>query len=178
VVTTGYTLQRLGAGDAAPYRELMLQAYALYPEAFTSSPVERAALALSWWEQRLSNAPDAPDCVLAAQAGQELLGVVGMQFDQREKAQHKCTLLGMYVPKAFRGQGIAQALLKAAQAHAMLRPKVSVMQLTVTNGNHTAERLYLSQGFVRYGLEPMAVAVNEGYVEKIHMWKHLERTTP
>mgnify|MGYP006177510213 CR=1 FL=1 len=36
----------------------MLQAYALHPQAFTSSVRERAAMPLSWWESRLSSKLD------------------------------------------------------------------------------------------------------------------------
>src|SRR3954471_15545476 len=44
---------RLTPGEAQPYRALMLEAYAREPDAFTSTPEERAALPMSWWEKRL-----------------------------------------------------------------------------------------------------------------------------
>ena len=51
-------IRRLRAGDALVYRELMLQAYALHPQAFTSSVGERAKLPITWWESRLGSRLD------------------------------------------------------------------------------------------------------------------------
>ena len=45
-----------------------------------------------------------------------------------------------------------------------------LVQLTVTDGNHGAEALYRQCGFVPFGLEPLAVAVNGEFVSKLHMW--------
>lgn len=43
-------IRPLQASDALAYRALMLEAYGAYPQAFTSSVAERAAMPLSWWE--------------------------------------------------------------------------------------------------------------------------------
>ncbi|KEZ64645.1 GNAT family acetyltransferase, partial [Pseudomonas syringae pv. syringae FF5] len=48
-----------------------------------------------------------------------------------------------------------------------------VVQLTVTQGNTEAVGLYERMGFVTFGLEPLAVAVGNGFVAKVHMWKDL-----
>ena len=48
------------------------------------------------------------------------------------------------------------------------------MQLTVTEGNEPAVGLYESCGFVRFGVEPLAVAVGSGYVSKVHMWRRVD----
>ena len=45
-----------------------------------------------------------------------------------------------------------------------------VVQLTVTQGNAQAQALYARNGFVEYGVEPYAVAVEQGFVSKVHMW--------
>ena len=51
-------IRALGAADAETYRALMLEAYGAYPQAFTSSVAERAAMPLSWWQKRLDNPLD------------------------------------------------------------------------------------------------------------------------
>ena len=51
-------VRTLGTHDAKAYRALMLEAYGAYPQAFTSSVAERAAMPLSWWEKRLSSPLD------------------------------------------------------------------------------------------------------------------------
>lgn len=176
----------LPASYAAEYRALMLHAYAAHPDAFTSSATERERLPLSWWEARLRGGVGAAEIVIgalvrsehnAAVAAEtlentrpELAGVVGLSFDQREKARHKSTLFGMYVAPQHRKAGLGDALVAAALQHARSRSGVQLVQLTVTQGNDAAYRLYERHGFVQYGLEPLAVAVDGGFVSKCHLW--------
>ncbi len=160
---------RLEPNHAAEYRALMLQAYAQHPDAFTSSVAEREVLPLSWWQGRLSPAPDAHDVVFGAFCDGILVGAVGLSFDLREKARHKAMLFGMVVSPAQRRMGLGQQLLVAALTYARARPGVRVVQLTVTQGNTQAQTLYARNGFVEFGLEPYAVAVENGFVSKVHM---------
>ena len=148
----------------------MLEAYAAHPDAFTSSVAERAALPLSWWGGRLADGDSPAELVFGATDGSALLGVAGLAFEKREKARHKATLFGMYVPPAGRGQGVGQKLVEAVLAYARTCDGVRIVQLTVTHGNRPAEALYTRCGFVPFGLEPMAVAVGTAFVVKVHMW--------
>jgi GNAT superfamily N-acetyltransferase len=167
------SIRRLLPPDATEYRALMLEAYAAHPDAFTSSVDERASLPLSWWQKRLADEAAAANVVLGAFEGGLLAGTAGVEFESRIKARHKTTLFGMYVPATSRGHGIGAALVHAALAAARERPEVRLMQLTVTRGNRAAERLYEKCGFSAFGIEPYAVAVGDGYVAKIHMWRAL-----
>jgi ribosomal protein S18 acetylase RimI-like enzyme len=164
------TVRRLVPADAPAYRDLMLEAYARHPDAFTSSVVERAALPMTWWESRLDPAAQPKELVLGAIADARLAAVAGLAFETREKARHKASLFGMYVAPAFRGAGIGRQLVDAVLASARTRPGVRVVQLTVTDGNTQARTLYERCGFVAFGVEPMAVAVGAGFVAKVHMW--------
>ncbi|MET3131025.1 RimJ/RimL family protein N-acetyltransferase [Oxalobacteraceae bacterium GrIS 1.11] len=167
-------IQRLIPSQAPAYRALMLDAYALHPEAFSSSVVERGALPLAWWQARLDPAPLARELVLGALCEGELAGVAGLSFDGREKARHKATLFGMYIAPRWRRHGYARQLLGAALAQAVARPGVELLQLTVTQGNHAAQALYETCGFVQFGLEPHALALDGQYVSKAHMWRALD----
>ncbi len=168
------TLRRLVPSDAPGYRALMLEAYERHPDAFTSSVAERAALPMSWWEKRLSTDVESSDVVLGAFEGDALAGVAGLTFETREKARHKCTLFGMYVPQRFRQGGLGKRLVAAAVDLARSRSGVRVVQLTVTQGNAAALSLYERCGFAAFGIEPMAVALDGAYVSKVHMWRQLE----
>ncbi len=167
------TIRRLVPADAPSYRELMLEAYARHPDAFTSSAAERAALPTAWWEARLTEAADAREIVTGAFAGAGLAGVAGIAFETREKARHKATLFGMYVRPGHRQSGFGAGLVHAVLDLARARPGVVLVQLTVTEGNHAAQALYERCGFVPFGLEPRAVSVDDGYVAKVHMWRDL-----
>ncbi|EZI28864.1 GNAT family N-acetyltransferase [Pseudomonas extremaustralis] len=164
-------IRALGASDADAYRALMLEAYGAYPQAFTSSVAERAAMPLSWWEKRLENPLDR---VLGAYVGAELAGIVGLAFEPREKARHKVTLFGMYVTAAHQQQGLGRRLVEAALDEARKHPRLKVIQLTVTAGNAAAFALYRRCGFIQFGLEPLAVRVGVEYFDKLHLWRELQ----
>lgn len=170
-------IRRLERPDVGAYRPLMLEAYELHPDAFTSSVAERSALPISWWESRVSAAPDASELVLGAFEAERLVGVAGLSFETREKARHKATLFGMYVPSTQRHKGFGRSLVLAALAHARQRRGIRLVQLTVTDGNEAARSLYERCGFVQFGLEPLAVAVDDRFVAKVHMWCDLEGST-
>ncbi len=163
-------IRPLDADDAQAYRALMLEAYDTYPQAFTSSVAERAAMPLSWWEKRL----DSPlDRLLGAFEGDQLAGIVGLAFEPREKARHKVTLFGMYVTQAYQQRGLGRQLVEAALVEARRHPRLKLIQLTVTAGNEAALALYQRCGFIQYGLEPLAVRVGDEYFDKIHLWRAL-----
>ncbi|HSI46940.1 MAG TPA: GNAT family N-acetyltransferase [Ideonella sp.] len=168
-------LQRLAPAHAAAYRQLMLQAYTLHPEAFTSTAAERAALPLGWWEARLAQGDAPGELVIGAFVDGQLAGVAGLAFEAREKTRHKATLYGMYVPAAARQRGLGRQLVEAVLAQARARPGVRQVQLTVSEGNAAAQALYRRCGFVPFGTEPMAVSVAGGFVAKVHMAATLQQ---
>lgn len=127
-------------------------------------------LPLSWWEGRLQEGASAKEVVFGAFIQERLAGVAGIAFDTREKARHKSTLFGMYVPDRFRKQGIGRQLMDEALRYARAHPDTSLTQLTVTAGNTPALKLYEASGFAPFGTEPFAVRVGAGYVSKVHMW--------
>jgi RimJ/RimL family protein N-acetyltransferase len=164
------SIQHLNPQHAVQYRALMLEAYGLHPEAFTSSVAERAAMPLSWWESRLSSSLD---LVFGAFEDDTLVGIVGLAFEPREKARHKATLFGMYVSARFRHGGLGYQLVHTALAEARMHKGLKLIQLTVTAGNDAALALYQRCGFVQFGLEPLAVRVGVEYFDKIHLWREL-----
>jgi len=166
-------IRRLVPQDAPHYRELMLHAYQASPESFTSTRRERELLPLAWWTDRLSDSPTADTLVFGAFDAGTLLGVAGLSRQTGEKTMHKVKILGIFVTEAARGSGLGARLLAAALGHAREMPGTTVAQLTVSRGNEAAIRLYESQGFATFGVEPRAVSLPDSYIEKIHMWREL-----
>ena len=157
----------LSPPDAQAYRALMLEAYALEPDAFTATPEERAALPLSWWEKRLGASDDAVG--FGAFDGGALVGSIVLERGERPKTRHKGHIVGMYVKASHRGRGVGAALFKTAMEAARERFALRTVILTVSEGNDAARGLYERFGFRAFGTEPQAIAVGARYIGKVHM---------
>ena len=164
------SLRRLVPRDAPAYRALMLEAYTLAPDAYTSSIAEREGLPIDWWAARMADTPQAHERVIGAFVDGQLVGAAGLAFEQRERTRHKSTLFGMYVRPAARRTGVARAIVHEVLDQARATPPVALVQLTVTTANEGAMRLYNDCGFVAFGAEPMAVRLGDRYIAKTHMW--------
>jgi RimJ/RimL family protein N-acetyltransferase len=173
-------IRRLRPPDAEAYRALMLRAYAEHPEAFTASVAERAAHPLSWWQARVAlddsnhNDGKADEAVFGAFQGEApsetLVGAAGFRRETREKTRHKSTLFGMVVAPEAREGGTGEQLVRAVLAHARECAGLRLVQLTVSEGNDKARRLYERCGFMPFGVEPMAMREGDSFIAKVHMW--------
>jgi ribosomal protein S18 acetylase RimI-like enzyme len=168
---------RLTAGHASPYRDLMLHGYEHAPDAFTSTPEERAAMPLSWWANRAAD-PEGKSVAFGAFTGEQLIGTVALEFSSKPKTRHKAHLIGMYVMESWRGRKVGRQLLLAAVEHAQASPGIALVTLTVTEGNASAIALYEAAGFRAFGVEPMAILTPSGYKGKVHMWRAVASENP
>lgn len=125
----------LQPSDAARYRELMLQAYELAADAFTSTAEERAQEPESFWVKRISDPSDL-SVALGAFDDDVLVGTVALEFSARPRTQHKALVMGMYTTPSARGKGVGRALLKAIIEHARTRKGLLMLILTVTEGKN------------------------------------------
>ena len=155
--------------DLQPYRSLMLHAYASAPDAFTSTPEERALEPEAWWLRRIAD-PSGLSIGFGAFVGGALVGTVTIEFAAKPKTRHKAHVIGMFVSEQARGCGAGRALMKAALDAARARPGVKLVTLTVTEGNAPAVALYEACGFKAFGVEPMAIWTGSDYRAKVHMW--------
>ncbi len=163
----------LQPSDAPRYRELMLQAYELAADAFTSTAEERAAEPEAFWVKRIAH-PTGLSAAFGAFEGQELVGTVALEFSAKPKTKHKALVIGMYVTPAARGTGAGRALLKAIIEHARAKRGLLLLTLTVTEGNESAVNLYRGAGFQAFGTEPMAILTPSGFKPKVYMWLPLQ----
>lgn len=170
---TSTEVRRLSDADAADYRSLMLRAYAREPDAFTSTAAERTALPLTWWQSRVGANADSAEMVWGACCDGVLVGAAGLAREQRERTRHKATVFGMYVAPGFRNLGLARKLVLAVLGQAQGMPGLKLVQLTVTDSNAAAIRLYEACGFQSFGVEPLANRVGDAFIAKRHMWRLL-----
>lgn len=171
-------IRRLMSADAAAYRDFMLEGYALHPVAFTASVAEREPFPMTWWEGRVKDGDQAEEIVVGAFDEQRLVGVAGLQFEQRPKTRHKAFLYGMYVHADYTNRGLGRRLVVTLLQEARRRSGIRIVTLTVTEGNREAEALYMKCGFASFGVEPFAISLDDGFASKVHMWLDLDAWTP
>jgi ribosomal protein S18 acetylase RimI-like enzyme len=150
---TGYSIRALGLDDLPLYRTLRLAALRDHPEAFGADYQEEQEADLA----RMIGTP--PSVMLGGFVGNDLVGSAGIAVSPRVKQRHKGQVSAVYVVPAWRGTGLARALIDALIAYARVRG-LAVLTLSVTVGNRAATRLYQDAGFSRYGQEPRILCVD------------------
>ena len=124
---------------------------------------------------RLRAAWDAPDdFALGLFVGGALSGIVGFRRERRENTRHKGHIWGVYVAAEAQGQGLGKRMMQEAIRRAARMDGLEQINLAVVSGNPAARSLYISLGFVSYGLERRAVFVNGEYLDDEYMTLFLD----
>jgi RimJ/RimL family protein N-acetyltransferase len=154
------TIRTARAEDAVAYRELRLEALRDHPEVFSSDYAENLARPLSSWRDALQ--PERADRTVmlffAEQEGQ-LVGMCGVAREHSVKVRHSATIISMYMRPAWRGLGIAAALVGTCVEWARTHG-VTVVKLAVVTTNAAAIRCYARCGFRVYGIEPQTLCLD------------------
>jgi RimJ/RimL family protein N-acetyltransferase len=151
-------IRAVASTDAEALRALRLEALRLHPLAFTADLAEAEARPLEAWREQIAGATgDGSSLIVVAEdRGGGLVGMTGVYTPPQPKLAHLGTVWGVYVRHAFRGRGVGQALLRACIDWARGKG-LAGLRLSVVKGNDAALRCYERCGFVRYGVEPIAV---------------------
>ncbi len=167
---TGICIREFTGDDASEFRSLRLRALGEHPDAFGSSHEAELAVPIEATAERLSsNAESEGSFTLGAYRGDELVGMVGLVQEAREKTRHKGNIWGMYVPCEEQGKGTGRALLARAIELAKGMPGLEQLHLAVVSRNRRARELYASFDFETYGVEPRALCVGGEYLDEEHM---------
>lgn len=151
------TIRPATVDDAVPLRALRLEALASQPEAFAADHDRTEAESAEAWVERIRQNEannEGVICVAAAQEG--LVGMTGLYRGHWPKTRHSAMIWGVYVTAAWRGLGIAEALLEACLDWARAQG-ITVVKLGVVTTNTPAIRCYARCGFTVYGIEPQVI---------------------
>ena len=144
---SGVLIRRLTPDDWAAYREIRLAALAESPEAFGSTLEREQQFTEEIWRSRLTTA-----ATFAAERDDDLIGIAaGLPTAIAGSA----ILISMWIAPDARRRGIGEALVLRIISWAQVEG-FSRLELEVTTGNSTAERLYERCGFTRNG-ETMSI---------------------
>ena len=80
-------IRTLTASDAGRYRELMLKAYTLAPEAFTSTAEERPLEPESWWIKRIAD-PARLTIAFGFELDGQMAGTAALENSSKPKTKH------------------------------------------------------------------------------------------
>ncbi len=160
-------VQLLTPSDVDAFRTLRLEALTLEPTAYLTSAEEFEKRPLEAIAERLE-AEDQGKFTLGAFVEEKLVGMVGFIPETREKIKHKGNIWGVYISPSFRGQGIARKLMLEAISRIKTYPNIKQINLAVTVGQTSAQRLYDGLGFVVYGLEKQASQINGRFFDEEH----------
>jgi ribosomal protein S18 acetylase RimI-like enzyme len=145
VSATAVLVRRLQPQDWQAYRAIRLRALEDAPDAFSATLEEAQAWPPEHWAARLDKAAvSSIDCPLGAESGGQLVGMVWAKVDGDDP--DTVNLYQMWVAPAFRGRGVAAALLEEAIGWARARGARTV-GLGVNCANHAAVALYERAGF-------------------------------
>ena len=127
------------------------------------------------WRRRIVAAlTDPGTLLLAATAGAELVGNLGLHPEPHACSRH-VAVIGMSVAREWRGVGVGGELLEAAAGWAMAAG-VSKLTLGVFPENLPAVRFYERHGFVREGLRRAQYARAGRYHDEMLMARFLTAT--
>ncbi|MEU1814144.1 GNAT family N-acetyltransferase [Streptomyces roseifaciens] len=114
-----------------------------------------------------------PEHILVAEAGDRLAGYIRLVVPTPLACNaHVRQIQGLAVDDDFRGQGVARALLRAAEEEALRQGAVR-LTLRVLGHNAPARSLYASEGFVVEGVLPGEFLLEGSYVDDVMMGRSL-----
>jgi ribosomal protein S18 acetylase RimI-like enzyme len=160
------TVSEAQPSDAAPFRELRLEALQDSPTAFSADYQRNLSYSLKYWEDLLTAHPDESTMCLAKFENQ-MIGMTGIARGGSPKTSHAATVWGVYVTPGWRGLHIAEEMIRACLAWARAR-NVVIAKLGVAAVNTPAIRCYERSGFEIYATEPRAL-FHEGNYYDFHM---------
>jgi len=129
-------------------------------------------VARRFWQNALAAAERGERVVLGAWVGETLAGTVTVVLDLPENQPHRAEIAKLMVLPAHRGQGVARALMLAAEAVALAHGKSHLLLDTAADGGAAA--LYAGLGYVFAGEIPnFALKPHGGLTGTRLYWKQI-----
>ena len=170
----GWSVRRLGAVDEKQIDELATVLIDVVEGGATVGfmmPITRER-AVSFWRRIADDVATGKRLLLVAEDDAGVSGTVQLILDLPDNQPHRANLAKLLVHRRSRRQGLAEALLRAAEATALEYGKTLLVLDAVTAGD--AARLYERLGWVRVGEIPgYALMPNGGLSGTTYYYRQL-----
>jgi ribosomal protein S18 acetylase RimI-like enzyme len=158
----------LTAADAAAYAALRLEALEREPRAFGASIDEHQRATPETVAAKLeAGLPDS--FIVGAFVDGRPRGMAGFARAQIAEARDRGHIWEVYVGADVRGRGIGRQLLQVVIDRVRATTDVEWVVLGVAAGQTAARRLYVSLGFIPFGVEPGAIHFEGGSADEEYM---------
>jgi RimJ/RimL family protein N-acetyltransferase len=157
------SIRKAEPNDAVPFREMRLGALLDSPVAFSMDYQRASIQPIKYWEDLLTM-DDIESAIFLAEHHQSLIGMTGVARGRSPKTRHAVDIWGVYVLPAWRGNHIAEELIKSCIDWAKSRG-VIMAKLGVAAVNQPAIHCYERCGFEKYATETRALYHNDRYYD-------------
>ena len=163
-------IYKLKQDDWKYYRDLRLEALLGDPEAFGESYAETVKRTDKEWKEKMKKTISH---IFVAREGDEYFGMAAAFQEQGEKIAHIAYVWGVYLRKAYRGQGIGKQLMQSLLDELQKNNEIKKINLNVNTKQAAAVKLYESFGFQIAGTLHKELKINSEYFDEYAMEKLL-----
>lgn len=160
-------IRQLSPVDVDVFRQIRLESLRCEPLAFASYVEDWQDLPDAEWSRRLDE-----DQVFVSFEGTEPVGIMGLVTHAQSKMAHRGLVVLVYLQAFYRGQGKAEDLMKALEAHALTNG-ITQLELEVSAENPKAIQFYERMGFQRIGLIPAGFKHHGREMDQVLMMRRL-----
>ncbi len=164
---TTITIRSVTVDDVAALREIRLEALRSHPTAFTADYKAAEERSTEEWQERIQESPIYFACDKDA-----VVGMSGFFRSRTEATKHHGWIWGVYVQPAYRGYGIAGAMIERSLRWAR-EQDLKIAYIAAAATNTAAVRCYARCGFSVYGLQPKAIYHDGRYYDELLMAQEL-----
>lgn len=174
-VSNEITIVELQPESWRRYKKIRLEALHYEPSAFANSYREARGRTEKEWRGYLKevNRKNAHLKLFFAERAGTLVGMIGVEFDLRDKRLHVAKLYQVYVQQESRGRGIGKMLLEHVLKYVKKNVKrIKKIALAVNKTQLPAVKMYQSMGFEIVGLQKMEIKIHGYYIDQYIMEKY------
>lgn len=173
--SSGLRIARIAPANLGAYKSLRDEALRLHPDAFDADIESEQARPPESFIGRLGlGEPLGGSFLLGAWAGDQMVGMIGLERQSQHKLRHSAELNSMMVRPSHTAHGVGRQLMESCIIEARKAIGLEQLILRVSTSSTSAIRLYERAGFKSCGIVPHALRLVDGpgqvrYFDKMTM---------